>query len=158
MYALPFGSGGNDQFAGHKNDPESGLHYNLARSYNPIMSRWPSADSVTQNIYDPQSLNKYTYVGNNPINFVDPNGNFWNPFGGIWDLIVAIGTAISNWANNLDGGQYPPSILPILYMYANPEPFPETTSGGGGGDDVFLHHCCKMQQGKYGIFQVAQVL
>jgi RHS repeat-associated protein len=140
MYALPFGSGGNDQFAGHKDDPESGLHYNLARSYNPIMSRWPSADSVTQNIY------------------VDPNGNFWNPFGGIWDLIVAIGTAISNWANNLDGGQYPPSILPILYMYANPEPFPETTSGGGGGDDVFLHHCCKMQQGKYGIFQVAQVL
>ena len=74
MYAQPFGSGGNDQYTGHKDDPESGLHYNLARSYNPIMSRWPSADPVTTRIYNPQSLNKFTYVRNNPINQIDRDG------------------------------------------------------------------------------------
>jgi RHS repeat-associated protein len=54
--------------------PESGLHYNLARSYNPIMSRWPSPDSATTRIYDPQSLNKYAYNRNDPVNYVDPEG------------------------------------------------------------------------------------
>ncbi len=74
MYGQPFSSGGNDQFAGHKDDPESGLHYNLARSYSSIMSRWPSPDPVTSNVYDPQMFNKYIYVRNDPINFVDPDG------------------------------------------------------------------------------------
>ena len=78
MYAQPFGTGGNDQFAGHKDDPESGLHYNLARSYNPIMSRWPSADPIIQDVYDSQSLNKYTYNRNNPINLVDPDGRYFS--------------------------------------------------------------------------------
>ncbi len=74
MYGQPFSPGGNDQFAGHKDDPESGLHYNLARSYSSIMSRWPSPDSVTSNVHDPQMLNKYIYVRNDPIKLVDPDG------------------------------------------------------------------------------------
>jgi RHS repeat-associated protein len=69
-----FASGGNDQFQGHKDDPESGLHYNLARYYDPAISRWAAADSVTAPVYDPQSLNKYAYNRNDPINLVDPYG------------------------------------------------------------------------------------
>ncbi len=74
MYGMPFGSGGNDQFAGHKDDPESGLHYNLARSYDSSLSRWQSGDPITTHIFDPQSLNKYTYIRNNPINGNDIDG------------------------------------------------------------------------------------
>ena len=37
--------------------------------------RWISADSVTSRIYDPPSLNKYTYVRNDPVNLTDPSGN-----------------------------------------------------------------------------------
>jgi RHS repeat-associated protein len=70
-----FGSGGDDQFQGHKDDSESGLHYNLARYYDPKISRWAAADSVTTPVYDPQSLNKYAYVRNDPVNLVDPDGN-----------------------------------------------------------------------------------
>jgi RHS repeat-associated protein len=38
--------------------------------------RWISPDSITSRIYDPSSLNKYTYVGNDPVNMVDPDGRF----------------------------------------------------------------------------------
>jgi RHS repeat-associated protein len=38
--------------------------------------RWFSADPITTRIYDPQSLNKYTYVRNDPVNLVDPDGRF----------------------------------------------------------------------------------
>jgi uncharacterized protein RhaS with RHS repeats len=50
------------------------LHYNLARYYDPAISRWAAADSVTAQVYDPQALNKYAYVRNDPINSVDPDG------------------------------------------------------------------------------------
>ena len=76
MYGIPFGSGGNDQFSGHKDDPESGLHYNLARSYNPTIARWTSPDPIVGNAFDPQSLNKYGYVRNDPVNKIDPDGRF----------------------------------------------------------------------------------
>jgi RHS repeat-associated protein len=59
MHGIPYRSGGNEQFTGHKDDPESGLHYNLARSYNPVTARWTSPDTIVGNAYDPLSLNKY---------------------------------------------------------------------------------------------------
>jgi RHS repeat-associated protein len=72
----PFGSGGSDQFTGHKQDSETGLKYFGARYYNAAALRWISADSVTAHVYDPQSLNKYAYVRNDPVNLVDPDGHF----------------------------------------------------------------------------------
>ena len=87
MYGIPFGSGGNDQFSGHKDDPESGLHYNLARSFNPVIARWNSPDPIVGNAYDPQSLNKYGYVRNDPVNRVDPDGMV------DWAILVELGFA-----------------------------------------------------------------
>jgi RHS repeat-associated protein len=37
--------------------------------------RWISPDSITSRIYDPPSLNKYTFVRNDPINMVDVDGH-----------------------------------------------------------------------------------
>ena len=74
MYGQPFAPGGNDQFAGHKDYRESGLHYNLARSYSSIMSRWASPDPMTSNVCEPKCLNKYAYVRNDPIKLIDPDG------------------------------------------------------------------------------------
>ena len=34
-------------------------------------------DSYIQNPYDPQTLNRYSYVRNNPLKYVDPSGNFF---------------------------------------------------------------------------------
>ncbi len=77
-----FSGGGSDQFPGQKVDDETGLKDFGARYYNSTSMRWTSADSVTAHIYDPQSLNKYTYVRNDPVNLVDPDG--YSPCGSSW--------------------------------------------------------------------------
>jgi RHS repeat-associated protein len=65
------------KFTGKERDKESGLDYFGARYYPSNMGRWMSPDPVGIGFADaenPQSLNLYTYVNNNPLSFVDPNG------------------------------------------------------------------------------------
>jgi hypothetical protein len=47
-----------------------------ARWYDPSLGRWLSPDTLVPNPASPQSLNRYTYVGNSPLRFVDPTGFF----------------------------------------------------------------------------------
>ncbi|MEK6843731.1 MAG: RHS repeat-associated core domain-containing protein, partial [Candidatus Micrarchaeota archaeon] len=63
-------------YTGKEKDSESGLMYYGARYYNPGIGRFVQADSMISNPYDPQSLNRYSYVLNNPYKFVDKKGNF----------------------------------------------------------------------------------
>ncbi|MFL5801986.1 MAG: RHS repeat-associated core domain-containing protein [Roseiflexaceae bacterium] len=53
----------------------TGLLYYHARMYDPLLGRFASADSVVPNPADPQDLNRYTYVSNNPLNRTDPTGH-----------------------------------------------------------------------------------
>ncbi|MDR1728308.1 MAG: RHS repeat-associated core domain-containing protein [Acidobacteriota bacterium] len=76
MQGEPFASGGDGQFQGHKDDPETGLHYNIARMYNPATARWTTPDPLEGDAYVPQSLNKYAYNMNDPMNMVDMDGRF----------------------------------------------------------------------------------
>ena len=76
----PFGgiiSGGvsRNLYTGQEWDPDTGQYYYNARYYNPELRRFTQADTVIPNVYDPQSLNRYTYVNNNPIKLIDPSGN-----------------------------------------------------------------------------------
>jgi len=48
-----------------------------ARYYDAAQGRFISADSVVPNANDPQSLNRYAYVRNNPLNLTDPSGHSW---------------------------------------------------------------------------------
>ncbi len=45
------------------------------RSYSPDLGRFISPDSIIPNLSNPQSLNRYSYVNNRPINFNDPSGH-----------------------------------------------------------------------------------
>ena len=45
-----------------------------ARYDSSSQGRFTTADSFSGSIGNPQSLNRYTYVGNNPINYSDPSG------------------------------------------------------------------------------------
>jgi RHS repeat-associated protein len=45
------------------------------RSYSPELGRFVSPDSIVPDFSNPQSLNRYSYVINRPINFNDPTGH-----------------------------------------------------------------------------------
>ncbi|MDA2925104.1 hypothetical protein MYX65_10740, partial [Acidobacteria bacterium AH-259-L09] len=77
----PFAAPGSDQFQGHKLDDQTGLQYMGARFYHPTISRWMSPDRATyfDSVDDPLSLNRYSFVRNDPVNLVDPDGRRHRP-------------------------------------------------------------------------------
>jgi RHS repeat-associated protein len=73
---VPGGSGDQHRYTGHLRDAESGNHYAGARYYSNIRGRWLSVDPVLGD-RDPQDLNRYAYVRNDPVNRLDPDGRQW---------------------------------------------------------------------------------
>ena len=70
-----FGSTGiNSGFAGQEHDAELGLINMGGRLYDPKVGRFITPDPFVTNPLDPQGLNRYSYVQNNPLNLVDPSG------------------------------------------------------------------------------------
>jgi RHS repeat-associated protein len=70
------------KFTGKERDSESGLDYFGARYYSNGMGRWVSADWSAgpatvpyAHLDNPQTLNLYSYVDNNPINGIDADGH-----------------------------------------------------------------------------------
>src|SRR3989344_4862550 len=57
-----------------KEKDDSGLYYYGARYYDSDSGRFTQSDPMVGNLQNPQSLNKYVYVLNNPINNYDPDG------------------------------------------------------------------------------------
>ncbi|MCP3999210.1 MAG: RHS repeat protein, partial [bacterium] len=64
------------QFAGESFDPDSELYYNRARWLEPATGRFISRDPVRGIVTDPQSLHSYTYSHLDPVNNLDPSGQF----------------------------------------------------------------------------------
>jgi RHS repeat-associated protein len=101
------------KFTGKERDTETGLDYFLARYYSGAQGRFLSPDEFKggivdpftgqdietntalpyADITDPQTLNKYAYVRNNPLRYTDPDGHCTDPltcsmeFAGIGTLI-----------------------------------------------------------------------
>ncbi len=67
----------SQKFTGKERDAETGLDYFGARYMSGAMGRFTSVDPVkitTDRLFDPQQLDLYVYGRNNPLRFVDPNG------------------------------------------------------------------------------------
>ena len=62
------------KFTGKERDAESGLDNLGARYYASTMGRFMSPDIVGGDLSNPQSLNRYAYVLNNPLGLIDPDG------------------------------------------------------------------------------------
>ncbi|MCK5923968.1 MAG: hypothetical protein KAG66_23740, partial [Methylococcales bacterium] len=62
-------------YTGHYDNDDLGLVYMNARYYLPNTNRFISADTIVPDPTNPQSLNRYTYVYNNPLRFTDPSGH-----------------------------------------------------------------------------------
>ena len=66
----------NYKYNGKEFDEGVGLYYYGSRYYDPKIGRFISSDPWGGDLMDPQSLNKYSYVVNNPLKYVDPTGEF----------------------------------------------------------------------------------
>jgi len=69
------------KFTGYERDQATGLDYANARMYKNGRGRFMQSDpagtaSVKTDL--PQSLNRYAYAGNDPINNIDPRGEDWS--------------------------------------------------------------------------------
>jgi RHS repeat-associated protein len=78
----PFGTerivGGSDpglyKFTGYERDLETGHSYAIFRFHHEAHGRFMSPDLLGGSVDNPQSLNRYAYVVNDPVNLVDPLG------------------------------------------------------------------------------------
>ncbi len=114
---MPIVDDNTKMFTGHERDRETGLDYMLARYYGYTchasfqQTRWSGSKR------NPQSLNRYAYVLNNPVKLIDPlglygiNPNPYNPEGrnpcdGMGPLCSGDKTPPPN---NPDGSPKPPN-------------------------------------------------
>jgi RHS repeat-associated protein len=63
------------RFTGQRQEAGFGLYDYNARYYDPTLGRFVSADSIVPGAGKPQALNRYSYVFNNPLKYVDPSGH-----------------------------------------------------------------------------------
>ncbi len=106
-----------------KERASNGLDYFGARYYDSSTTfRWISPDSLTARVYDPGSLNKYTYVRNDPVNLVDPDGRMAAPF----DMPLLSWVTSTYWGTIdwLYGGEIPVTstyLVTYVVLKATPE-------------------------------------
>ena len=62
------------QFTSYERDSESSLDYAMFRYDNSRLGRFMTPDPLAGSFANPQSLNRYAYVLNDPTNLVDPLG------------------------------------------------------------------------------------
>jgi len=74
------------RYCGEYFDKETGTIYLRARYYDPEIGRFITEDSYLGEANDPLSLNLYTYCWNNPVIYIDKNGN--NPILAIFIILA----------------------------------------------------------------------
>jgi len=77
------------------------VHLN-GRVYDPLLARFTSADPTVTDPLNPQGWNRYSYVGNDPLAFTDPNGFSWLSgfFNAIGNFFSGIVRSITNFLVN----------------------------------------------------------
>ena len=106
------------RFTGKELDPETGLYYYGARYYDPVLSRWISADPIlgkylptgskdsdnnlpgVGGVYRSVNINLYHYGLNNPLRYVDPTGQFSAETGGKYDRFQSSNIQTGDWFVN----------------------------------------------------------
>jgi RHS repeat-associated protein len=68
------------RYTGQRLDSDSGLYYYKSRWYSPYLGRFLSPDPA----FVSDGLHLYAYVGNDPVNYTDPSGNWRQAGRTIW--------------------------------------------------------------------------
>ena len=95
----------------------TGLQYLRARYYNPQIGSFLTEDTYAGQLSNPLTLNRYDYVSNNPVNYIDPSGHFGlkglingakqlasDVWDGVTGFVEEAGNAIGNGISALEKG------------------------------------------------------
>jgi len=106
------------RFTGQREETSLGFYDYGARPYDPALGRFLQADTLVPNPGNPQSLNRYAYVVNNPLRYTDPSGHWietaWDIANIGWDIYEVQRDPGSAWnwaALVLDVGA---AVLPVV--------------------------------------------
>ena len=110
-------------FTGKERDAESGLDYFGARYYASNMGRFMSPDWSAKEepvpyakLDNPQSLNLYGYVGNNPLSTADPDGHDGDVITDVWKGAAAGSAVQPELSPVLVGGAAVISVGVVIYQ------------------------------------------
>jgi RHS repeat-associated protein len=109
----------NRRFTSYDRSSTTGLDYAVNRQYDSRQGRFTQADPLgmgATSLADPQSLNMYSYVGNDPMNRVDPDGQFW---GALFRFIGGLFSSLK------------PNIINGSFAYGNRPPVSVSFAGTG---------------------------
>jgi len=130
-------------YAGEQFDTDAQQYYLRARYYDQNTGRFNRMDPFAGSPQDPQSLHKYLYCHNNPVNGIDPTGLFTIPSIVTRMAIVTVLTGIFNIAitgigfYNLAKADFTPSGMMLNLSFAT-----QGTSWGltaAGTVSLFFH-------------------
>ncbi len=85
-------------YTGHEHLLSVGLIHMNGRLYDPVLHRFLQPDNFVQDPFNTQNFNRYGYCLNNPLVYVDQNGEFWH-------LVIAavVGGVINLTMNAIQG-------------------------------------------------------
>jgi RHS repeat-associated protein len=112
-------------------DDATGLDHTWWRKYESFSGRMTTPDPYggSASVADPQSFNRYSYVQNDPVNFVDPTGLDW---------YLGDCHTVTWWYD----GWHTQEICFAVWKDPNPNGSgggPDGGHGGGGGSHEFAH-------------------
>ncbi len=79
-HGYTYGDSTRQKFTGYERDEETNLDFAQARMHNYNHGRFTSPDPIMmskERLPDPQSINLYVYVRNNPLVLIDPTGEYF---------------------------------------------------------------------------------
>ncbi len=113
-------------YTGHEHLQGVGLIHMNGRLYDPVVHRFLAPDNYIQDPFNTQNYNRYGYVLNNPLKYVDPSGESLEGFfRGAWDVIAAVGSAFIMLGKAIFGDNGGSSSAPAII---------ENSDLGGGGN------------------------
>ncbi|MCP3940137.1 MAG: hypothetical protein GY710_01465 [Desulfobacteraceae bacterium] len=131
------------KFTGQEFDGETGLYNYNARLYDPVIGVFITADTIVPDPTNPQTMNRYSYCGNNPLIYVDPSGHFsWKKFIGelLFDPVTASANALADIGIDLTPSNTIQNIMTGINngMQNSVSPANAIANGGGLGGLAWL--------------------
>ena len=167
---------------------EASIYYMKARFYDPVAGRFLQPDTIVPDYRNPQALNRYSYVYNNPLRYNDPTGrcanslDFWsgcadvvanlvgdtssaigNGFNVLWDYVPSAAVAAAQWiaSSSMSFGQSVANVAqqtPAAVIGAARTGAPIAARARQVGDIVMGHSAPALSRAFTGINQTIPVV